>query len=86
MATCEHSSQKYKEGEWLCAACNEAIQRGVFDRDKILSVRLNGVEAMKQMRDLGMTEREMTKRNLEMYKENNPGKDPVRVDGKDRWI
>lgn len=86
MAACEHTSQKYSDGSWLCATCNEAIKQGVFDRSKILSVRLNGMGALKQQREMGKTEREMTKQNLEMYKKKNPDKDPVRLDGKDRWI
>lgn len=90
MSTCTHSSQRYINGVWHCAKCNAALPKpratGEELREKIRSARLNGMESMKQMRELGMTERQMTKQNLEMYKKNNPGKDPVRVDGKDRWI
>lgn len=78
-----------KGEEWVCRRCGEPVPRvrksGKELRDAVNSVRLNGMEALKQERDMGMTQGEMTKRNLAMYKKNNPDKDPVRIDGKDRW-
>lgn len=90
MSNCLHSSQRYVDGIWHCAKCNAVLPKrrttGEELREKVRSARLNGMESMRQMRELGTTEREMTKQNLEMFKKNNPDKDPVRLDGKDRWI
>lgn len=87
---CEHKAQSFIQDKWVCQKCGKPVPRkrktGKELREAVSSVRLNGMENLKQMRDLGTTEREMTKKNLEMYKKNNPDKDPVRVDGKDRWI
>ncbi len=85
-ADCEHASQKYLDGAWRCASCGGRIPRRKFDPSKFDSVRFNGLHAMKAFREYGMTESQMTRKTLEEYKKKNPDKDPIRVDGKDRWI
>jgi hypothetical protein len=52
---------------------------------KLLSLRFNGMCALAAQRDYGKTEREITKENIESFRERK-GYDPVRADGKDRWI
>jgi len=59
--------------------------RGVKSKEDFLSIRLGNKENLKQFREMGITERQFTKKNIEEFRKNK-GYDPVRVDGKDRWI
>lgn len=52
---------------------------------KLLNVGFNGLHALEASRKYGKTDREMTRENVESFRERK-GYDPVRADGKDRWI
>ena len=85
--SCEHSNQKSVNGAWVCRSCGETMPevRGVKSKEDFLSIRLGNKENLKQFREMGITERQFTKKNIEEFRKNK-GYDPVRVDGKDRWI
>lgn len=52
---------------------------------KLLTVGVNGLVALDQSRRYNKTDREMTRENIEGFRARK-GYDPVRADGKDRWI
>jgi hypothetical protein len=65
--------EKHPESEIGCYNC------------KLLSLKFNGLVALDAMRKYGQTERQFTRENIETFRKEK-GYDPVRADGKDRWI
>lgn len=82
---CIHANQRYVEGVWVCKLCNSEVDLEPTAAEDYASIRFSGLGAFKQFRDFGKTEREMTRDNLERFRKEK-GYDPVREDGKDRWI
>lgn len=69
--------------------CPEVVDKdGLCFRHKLLTVRTNGMTALKAQREAGLTERQINAENHRMFKANpkNKDKELIRADGKNRWI
>lgn len=73
----------------LAAGCREPqsirSDEGLCKFHRPGSIMVNGLTAFRAQSDHGQTGREVAKETREMFRARK-GYDPVRVDGKDRWI
>lgn len=51
---------------------------------KLMGIKFNGMVSLKTMREAGTSGKEMAKENIEAFRKNNNGKDPVSAT--ERWI
>lgn len=82
---CAHTNQKQRDGVWVCKLCDAVIPTEPKSAEDFRSVRFGGLANFKQFRDLGVSEQRATRKNIELFRQRK-GYDPVREDGKDRWV
>jgi hypothetical protein len=82
---CVHANQRMAGGVWVCKLCGGEVRSEPTSPEDFGRVRFNGLANFRQFRDKAYTERQMTADNIKRFVANK-GYDPVREDGKDRWI